>query len=549
MKQKRWLGLVALVLTFSMVAGACSDDDDNGSSSGDSSGGELVVGAEQEPDCLDWIASCAAASWGFWTANVTTLPRAFDVDWDGQNVAYTPAPLLDGEPEVVTDPQQVVTYNLSDTVTWNDGTPVTSADFEYTWDQIVSEEDVYDPTGYNLIESVDSSDPQKAVVTFSETFPDWKGLFGGGYGLMPSHILEGKDRATEMTDGYSFSAGPWIIDEWAKGDSITLVRNDDYWGDKAQLDKVTFRFIPDTNSEFQALKNSEVLVAYPQPQLDVVEQINAGLEGIMSESNAVTGNLEALWVNMSSPPLDNLALRQSLGYALDRDEIVKRLFGDIGVESAVNSLEPAIVAEFTDPDAFAGYDLDLAKVDEIMSADGWAKGDDGIWAKDGQRAAFTLKTTEGNARRELTGQIVQEQAKAAGIEIEFVTQEAGALFGEQLPNGDFQVALYANVATAIQPGMCVLMCAKNFPPDGQNFTRTDVPEAEAALTVLETSLVEAERTEAGIEVQNIFAENMVSLPLDPLPNILLWSEKVEGDVSDHPIFGPFLNMHTWSVAS
>ena len=44
-----------------------------------------MLGAEQEPDCVDWIASCAGASWGYWTMSVNTMPRAFDVVKDGDS--------------------------------------------------------------------------------------------------------------------------------------------------------------------------------------------------------------------------------------------------------------------------------------------------------------------------------------------------------------------------------------------------------------------------------------------------------------------------------
>jgi len=557
MKQKRQLGLIALLVSFSMVAAACGDDDNGDSTSSDDAptGGELVIAAEQEPDCMDWIASCAGASWGYWTANVTTLPRPYVVSWDGENAAYEATELLDGEPTLETDGQQVVTYKLNDKVTWNDGTPVSSADFVYTWEQIAQGDDIYDKTGYDAIESVEAPDDTTVVVTFATDFPDWKSLFGGGYGLMPSHILKDADRAALMTDGYDFSAGPWVIEAWTKGESITLVPNDGYWGDdKPKLDKVTFKFVTDTSAEFAAVKSGEVLVAYPQPQLDAIEQINAGLPGVQSSSNARTGNLEALWLNNSKPPFDSEAVRQALGYALDRDEIVKALFGGIGVEEAAQALEPAIVGQYTNLEAFAAYTKDLDKVDELMTGDGWAKNAEGIWEKDGLTASFSIKTTAGNARRELTEQIVQEQAGEAGFEVTIDNQTPADLFGEQAPAGDYQATLYAQVLTTLSPGVCTLFCAKNNPDtsedgSGQNWQRVNQPDAEPFMETVETSLDESERESAGKEAQDILAAAAVSLPLDPLPNILLWSDPVVGPVEDNPVMGPFFNMQLWGVKS
>jgi peptide/nickel transport system substrate-binding protein len=259
-------------------------------------------------------------------------------------------------------------------------------------------------------------------------------------------------------------------------------------------------------------------------------------------------------MNNAKAPLDSTAVRQAISYSLDRNAIVKRLFGGIGVTKAAQSLEPALVAAYTDTEAFAGYKKDLDKVTSLMEGDGWAKGSDGIWAKAGQRATIEMKTTAGNARRELTEQIVQQQLKDAGFEITLNNQKAGDLFGQQLPAGEFQLALYAQVLTNIEPGACTLFCSKNIPTEangntGQNWTRTNVPAVESDLEQLDTQLDQAKREEAGKTAMKGLAEDVASLPLDPLPNILLWSKKVVGPIQDNPVMGPFFNMNEWGVQS
>ena len=68
---------------------------------------------------------------------------------------------------------------------WSDGEPITSDDFKYTWDQITTGKDIYDPTGYDKIESVDDANPKVAVVTFKEPFAHWTQLFGGRLRHLP----------------------------------------------------------------------------------------------------------------------------------------------------------------------------------------------------------------------------------------------------------------------------------------------------------------------------------------------------------------------------
>lgn len=567
MIKSRWLRLVALLLGLSMIATACGDDDDSGSSEGEggevtdteseseggevAAGGDLVIGAEQEPDCVDWISSCAGSSWGYWMMGATTMPRAFDVVKEGDAWVYEPSILLEDEPTLEEDPQ-TVTYRIAEDAVWSDGEPITSTDFKYTWEQITTAEEIYDTTGYANIESVDDSDPKVAIVTFSENYAGWEGLFGGGYGIYPAHILEGQDRNATMANGYDFSGGPWMIETWDKGVEVVMVPNDNYWGEVPKLDSVTFRFVPDTAAEFQAYQNGEVDVIYPQPQLDVIDAIEAGIEG-SSAYSADTGNLEALWLNNSVFPLDSVAVRQALAYSLDRDAVVEALFGGIDITEASQSLSPPILSQFNDTEAFAGYTLDLEKVDELMTGDGWTKNDAGFWEKDGQQADIEFITTAGNARRELTQQVVQEQAGEAGFNITINNQEAGTFFGETLPNGDFQMGLFAQVATTLDPLAPNLFNSANIPSEenafsGLNWYRVNIPEVDPLLETVQNSLDDEERREAGLAADAILAENAVSIPMDPLPNILLWSDIVEGDVADNPIHGPFNMMHTWGLA-
>ncbi len=555
-RQRRGIQLLALIMGLSLIAVACGGDDDDNEGQAQQEevpqGGTLVIGAEQEPECIDWISSCSGSSWGYWMMNVNTMPRTFDIVKNGDTWKYEASILLDGDPDVEADPQKI-TYHIADEAVWSDGEPITCDDFHYTWDQIVTGEDIYDTTGYANIESVDCPDDKTAVATFSEPYAAWKQLFGGQFGVFPSHILEGQDRDAMMANGYDFSGGPWKIERWDKGVEVRLVPNDQYWGDKPKLDGVTFRFVTDTSAEFQAFKAGEVSSIYPQPQLDAIEEINRGLSGAQSSVNQQTPNSEGLWMNNAAFPFDSVAVRQAFAYSIDRAAIVERLFGDIGIDAPMNTFNAPVLGDFGDPDAFADYELDLDKVDELMTDDGWEKNGDGIWEKGGRPANIVMKTTTGNARRELTEQIVQQQAQEAGFHVTVQNREAGDLFGTDLPQGDYVLALYAQVLTALDPSLCNLFCSQNVPTQqnqfsGQNWTRTNIDGLDEPLTTVDQSLDADERQDAGAEADQLLAENVASLPLDPLPNILLWTDDVLGPVGDNPILGPFWNINEWGVA-
>ena len=539
----RW-GVWSLLL-LSLLAAGCS----NGGGK-DPAGGTLVVGAEQEGECADWMGTCGGTSWFFWSFGALTMPRAYSVEQAGDGWAVRPTSLLTGPAAVTTSPKQVVTYTINPQAKWSDGTPITSRDFRFTWEQVTRGANIYDRTGYDKIESVDDSRPDSAVVTFREPFADWRStLFGGSYGIYPQHLV--KDHS-ELSDGYTFSGGPWKLDHWTRGTEWVLVPNENYWGEKPKLGKVVFKLISDTAAAFQAYKAREVHALYPQPQVDAIDQIVAGLPNTKAQYTDQTGNSEALWMNTGRAPFDDPNFRTAVAYSIDRDAIVNRLFGGIGITKAVQTLTAPILGPFASAEAFARYRKDLSKVNEAMTRSGWTKGADGMWEKGGRKATFELKSTSGNKRRELTAQIVQQDLRQAGFTVTIANQESGDLFGDQLPKGDYQMALYAQVLTSFYPAHCNLFCSKNIPTaangfSGQNVTRTNSREIDTHYGRVESELDEREAQAANKRGDEALAADLSVLPLDPLPNILLTSNRVAGPVVDNPILGPFWTMWGWAL--
>ena len=551
-------GLFLSIVALGMVAVSCSSSGTKttgttAAGSGPTTtgaakqGGDITLGAEQEPDCMDWIGSCAGAAWGVYTVQTNTMPRAYDYTDSG----YKPSNLLTGAATLVTTPNQVVTYHLNPAAVWDDGQPITSHDIKYTWDQIAHGKDIYDQSGYSQISGVDDTDPHTAVVTYSSPYPDWRALFGGFYGVYPSHLLEGKDRDALMKDGYTFSGGPYKIDHWTKGSEVKLVPNPNYWGKKSNLASVTFKFITDTAAEQQDYKSGQILASYPQAQPG--GEALKGTPGTYFD--AISGlSYEALWFNVEKAPLNSKAVRQALGFATDRNAIVQQLFAPIqpDIKPIQSMFTPAFGASYTTP--FSKYSLDLKMVDTLMTGDGWTKGADGIWAKGGTKAALELKTTTGNKRRQLTAQILQTQWQSAGFALTVTPEKAGVLFGQDLPGGNFQIGLYAQTPADDDPGQCVIWCSKNIPTaangnSGQNWDRINDPNLDKPWADADTNLNDSARVTDASQGTAILADLVPALPVDPFPDILVInSDKLgtqQGTFQHNFAYGPFTYLNYW----
>jgi len=562
---RRWFGALALLTALSVTAAACgSSSTTKGTGTTTSAnqpvpnGGTLVIGAEQEPNCFDWLGGCSGSSWGTWMAQLETVPYAFRDVMKGGQIVEVPGAVLTGMPEFTATPVETITYHITPAANWSDGVPITCTDFQYTATQEQTSKDIYDPTGYvdsngKPSMAVTCPNPKTAVVKYKagETFAGWHQLFASAVGIFPAHLLQGKDRNKSLKDGYTWSGGPWFA-KWNKGNNIVLTPNPKYWGPKPHLDKVVFTIESDTAAEFQAFKSGQVDAIYPQPQLDVVDEIKAGLTGAHSQYNANTGTVEALWPNVQKFPFDSLAVRQAFAYAIDRGAIVKKLFGALGVTAPANSLNPSILKDYSDQNAFAGYQLDLGKVNSLMTGDGWKKGGDGVWAKNGKRAAFTITTTSGDKRRELTEEIIQPQLKAAGFDMAIKNTTADNLFGQLLPAGNYDLSLYGQSVTGLIPGLCSTFCTKSIPTKangstGNNTSFYSNPKADRLLLEVDNNLDDNVRREDAKKADAVLASDMAALPLDPLPDILIWSDKVVGPIQDNPIEGMFWNIDQWGL--
>jgi peptide/nickel transport system substrate-binding protein len=555
-RTRRRSALIALLAILALLAAACGgDNDDNDNDRGQESsedgdaekGGTLVVSAGQEPECTDWIASCAGASWGTYTMAAHTMPRSFDFDPDSRELV--PSILLDGEPELDEGPPQTVTYKLNEDAVWSDGEPITSSDYKYTWDQIVNGDDIYDKTGYDQIASVDDSDPKTVVVTFKSQYAPWKDLFGGFYGIFPSHLLEGKDRNTEMKDGYKWSGGPWLIDAWTKGEEVKLVPNPKWYGKKkANLDALVFKFILDTAAEQQAFRTGQVAVIYPQAQLELADLKSLPDTEFLSTSSL---SYEAIWFNTTKAPLDSKAVRQALAYATDRDSAVKTLFGPVqeDIKPIHSFMTPANEQWYSEP--FKKYTRDLKKVDDLMTGDGWTKGSDGIWAKGGQKAEIENSTTAGNKRRELTQEILASQWKEAGFLLKVNNTTPATLFGEWGPQGTYMSAIFAQVPSSTDPAVCSVFCSKSIPTaendfSGNNWGRLSDKAIDEPFEASDLELDEDERKKLIVKGHAALAEGVPGIPIDPFPDLVIYnSAKIKGPVGHNFVYGPWHNAHEW----
>ena len=494
-------------------------------------GGTISIVAG-DPLCMDWYSQCGGGNFGITITQTLPSPMVFVA---GQ---YRATAVLAGDPMLDIGPPQRVTYRIDPRAVWSDGTPITSSDFRYTWEQGRAS----NVRGMGDIAAVDDADPKTAVVTWREISAPWRERFRP---LLPRHLLDGKDRNAEMKDGYRFSGGPFMIDHWTRGQEIKLVRNPRYWGPPAHLDAIVFRVIPDPSAARQAYKSGQVdliIQAGAEPGIEEMKGLpDTGFEDEWSL------NYSFIAFNTKSPPLDRLAVRQALGYATDRDAIVTQLQGHLrpGVRPLQSLVSFANPAWYSEP--FARYRRDLTRVAELMRTDGWSKGADGVWARPDGRARIELLIDGGLRFQTLFSQIVQSQWKEAGFEVEIKSAIGSAIVGELLPRGNFQASFTGSGTVTSDPGQCARFCSRNVPTEatrfvGGNITRTSTPALDDIWARVDTELDEAKRRDLVRRGQELLAEEVPVLPLATIIEVYVYSSrKIGGSIA----LGPYATINEW----
>lgn len=440
-------------------------------------------------------------------------------------------------------PPQKVVYDINPKAEWSDGQPITSSDFRFTWQAVINEPNVLDPTGYDQIQSVDDSKPSTVVVTFKTPFADWHDLFGGHYGVLPKHLLEGHDRHAAMKDGYSWSGGPWLIHSWTKGQSVVLTPNRRYWGPQPKLDRVVFTFVTDYATEEQLYRSGQVDVIAPPGR-----QFRADLRGLTNTNFAITPSLvyENLIFDTERPPLNDKAVREALAYATDRAAIGKAIFplepDLVPIDSFLGRASPYYVAPF------ARYRRDLAKVTAIMQADGWIRGADSVWVRQGVRATVDFTTFDLNpvGRAAIEDNLIKTQWREAGFDVTAKPSNPQVAFSA-LSSGNFFATTYVNLPWTFTPADCADWCSENIPPAGSasDFSRLRSPAVDDLYHKISSEVDDTRRRALVGQVQDVLADEVPGLPIASPPDIIYWRTTVGGPIGPNNPFGPFVNLNEW----
>jgi len=513
-KHSKATRLAASLFAVALIASACGGDDEAAT--------DDTTALEEEP----------AAE----PVSYPTLAECADVTYD---YTYTP-PASAG---------MTVTYDLNPDAVWEDGSPITAADFKATWEAALNTPGSISTVGYDQITSVEAgSSDKQVVVEFKSVYGPYKGLFGGL--LKAASVKNTSDISADFADFIGFSGRPWVMKSWSPS-QVVYVPNKNYWGDdKAASEELVIVPMADDDTQVASIKAGEVDFVYPQ--------FYGGIEEAYADPNITLqkefgGDYEGFYFQQKCGPFANPIFRAAFSKSIDRDALFQQIYVPLGGESPLQC-GPIVPGPYCNGDEFANA-YDPAGAEALLTENGWTKGADGYWLDPATGEAPDIRwiINTGNTRRENTQAYLIPLLNAAGFKVRADNCDAACYFQQRLPALDYDMAMYISTAPPDPGYLTPSFTCDQIPTaannnQGQNSQGWCNAEASDLLHNADFEADATKRAELVKSALKLMAADSVMLPLFQFPKAGFWrTDQVGGPVgAELRNYTSFINNHLWT---
>jgi peptide/nickel transport system substrate-binding protein len=270
------------------------------------------------------------------------------------------------------------TFFLKKGVKFHDGKPFTAADVKWTIDKI-KDPDTASPFAGDLaaIKEVVVKDEHTVDVILNNPFPNLLfNLSNTASGIASKEAYE--KYGDEYGSKYVIGTGPYMLQEWIKGDKLVITKNPEYnWGPEwmtnkgpALIDKIVLKVIPEETSRLMELEagNVHILRNVPATFIEKLEN-SQDVEILRGEAT----KLGYLAYACDKKPFTDVRVRQAINHAINREDIIKYVFREVGIP-AYGYLPPALKDEYYADSEKDGYKYDVDKAIQLLKEAGYEKG-------------------------------------------------------------------------------------------------------------------------------------------------------------------------------
>jgi peptide/nickel transport system substrate-binding protein len=476
--------------------------------SGPRRGGSLIIALEGEPATL--------------TAHLATDTPAMMV----ANNIFNALVLLDEKlgpiPDLAeswtTSPDgRTYTFNLVQNARWHDGRPVTAADVEFTFNEVIAKYHPRAGSWWPNVESARATGTHSFEFRLKSPFAPFLTMAGSvlssGANILPKHIYEGTDPRTNPANQRPIGSGPFTFSRWQRGGFIELNRNPNYFkAGKPYLDRVVFQVMPDPAARLLAFERGEVdfLHWYIVPYDRIARMRSDRRFTLLQKGDAAATN-GLMLMNHRHPQLKETAVRQALAHAINRNTISERaLFGEARV--AKSHIGSTVAWAFTDR---FDYAFDPAKANALLDEAGLRRG------ADGRRFPLRLFWASGRDYEGRGAEIIKDNLRDIGIDVTVQVFDRTSFTDRVFRQWDFDLAMQL-FTTGPDPTISVTPryhtnAIRRAPfVNGMGYSN---PETDALFDSETAETDPAKRAAAWHRIQELLMRDLPALPLFELPPI------------------------------
>jgi peptide/nickel transport system substrate-binding protein len=405
--------LAATAVAVALLLSAC------GSSSDGQAGGQadpnatVTIGSLNEPTTLNVV---KGGNTGHAQVLLRNVVEGLTVLTDDGRVE----PLLAKSWDVSGD-GTTYTFHLQSGVTFSDGTPLKAADVVTTLKRVISDESTSArKKNLSIMKAIEAPDDSTVKVTLSSRSQSFL-FYLTATGAAVTKPNAGNPETTVI------GTGPYTVGAWKQGDSITLTRNDKYWGEKAKNKEVVYRFFKDATAENNALLAGQLDLVTQVTSPDMLAQFDKRPEFAIVEGTSTTKELFNF--NDAVAPFDNVDVRRAIRQATDRKALLKAVWADRG--QVLGSMVPPTDPWYEDLTKIDDHNVDGAK--QLLAKAGYAGG-----------LSFTVDYVPSDAIN-IVAQGLKSQLAQAGITITLNPVDDATWTDKVYKNHNFQATIMTHV--------------------------------------------------------------------------------------------------------
>ncbi len=410
------------------------------------------------------------------------------------------------ESVAVSEDQLTYTFTLREGVKYHNGENVTAEDVVYSIERCSTPDEagIIAEPALGIIEKIEALDEHSVALTLSH--PDGEFLNYMTAAIVPADYTE---QATAPV-----GTGPFRFVSRAAQDSIVLEKFDEYWGEPAYLDKVTFKIIENADSMVLSQQSGAIDFCNHLPTVQAAQ--------LGDEFQIVEGAMalvQALYINNKVAPFDNELVRQALCYGTDRQQIIDLAFDGYGTIVG-SSMYPAL-SRYFDETLVDIYPYDVEKAKELLAEAGYPDGFN-----------MTITVPSNYPQHVDTAQVIANQYKEIGINVELKPVEWATWVSEVYKGRDFQATITGLDAHT----MTARAMLERFQSEhGKNFVNYESKEYDRLISEAMAAADDAKRTELYNQAQRDMAENAANVYIQAPADLVAVRKGLEG-VRFYPIY-------------